>query len=49
MLLEVRDRDEYLSGNVVYYFDHDVLLKMPPSTKLNISYWKIYRRRKEHF
>ena len=24
MLLETRDRDEYLSGQVVYYFDHDI-------------------------
>ena len=24
MLLETRDRDEYLSGQVGYYFDHDI-------------------------
>ena len=27
MLLETRDRDEYLSGQVVYYFDHDIPIK----------------------
>ena len=27
MLLETRDRDEYLSGQVVYYFDYDIPIK----------------------
>lgn len=27
MLLKTRDRDEYLSGQVVYYFDHDIPIK----------------------
>ena len=29
MLIEARDRNEYLTGEVVYYFDHDIPIKSP--------------------
>lgn len=29
MLIETRDRNEYLTGEVVYYFDHDIPIKSP--------------------